>query len=166
MEQYEIPASRYLKNIQKALKRYRAKWIYIRFVGSQGGGVVVSENMKGKKLAVSRSKNGLDIKIDGGKVFFWEITTSGKIVFGNRWSIAYERFDKDGCAHYAHTSYPNPYASYTGPDDPDLPKVQNTIFRSCNRNYLIEVTFAGKVPIKNTGLVVGCNDRYNWEVDF
>lgn len=171
MEQYEIRANRYFKNIQKALRNYPVEWIYIRFIGSQGGKVIISENMKGKRLTISRGENGLNTKIDGKKVFFWEITArSGKIVFGNRWSIAYERFDEDGNVHYANTGYPNPYAPYTGPDDPDLPKVKNTIFRSGNRNYLIEITFSGKIPIKKTGLIPGCDGQYGsdytWEVYF
>ncbi len=164
MEQYEIPTGRYLKNIQKALRRFWVERVYIRFVGSQGGKVVISEDMKGKKLAISRGKNGLDIKIDGEKVFFYEITTSGDIVFGNRWSIAYERFDNAGRPHHAHTGYPNPYAPYTGPDDPDLPEVKKTILRSCNLNYLIEIIFSEKIPIKNVGLIPGYNDWYNWEI--
>lgn len=121
--------------------------------------------MKGKKLTVSREENGLNINIDGNKVFYYEITKSAGITFGNRWSIAYERFDDEGRMHHAYTGYPNLLESYTGPDDPLLPKVKNTIFRSRNRDYLIEITFSGKISIKNVGLVPGYSNCYNWKVN-
>ena len=165
MEQYEVPASRYLKNIRKALKYFQIEWIYIRFVGSRSGEVVISENMKSKKLTLGRRKNGLDIKIDGKKMFFYGIATSGNIIFGNSWSITYERSNKDGRIHHAHAGYPNPHAPYTGPNDLNLPEVKKTILRSCNRDYLIEITFSGKIPIKKTDSVQSYDDRYNWEID-
>ena len=169
MEQYELPPSRWFKNIQKALKRYRVERVYIRFVGSQGGKVQVSEDMKNRILTISRRGKGLDIEIDGERIFFWKVTESNNIIFGNRWSIAYERFDDDGCMHYAQSGYPNPPAPYTGPNDSSLPKIKNTIFRSCNRNYLIEITFSGKIPIKKIGQIPGRNSQYAcdmyWEID-
>lgn len=167
MEQYEIRPGRYFENIKSALKHFKAEWVYIRFVGSHGGGVVVSENLKNKKLVLRRRKTGLDIIIDGKKVFFYETTISKtNLISGERWAVAYERIDRKGRMHYAHCGYPNYYEPYTGPDDSRLPEAKRTIFRSANGTYLIEITFSGKIPIKKIGLVPGYKDWHYWELDF
>ena len=164
MEQYPIQPRQYLKNIRSALQHFRVEWVYIRPMGSRGGDVIVSENVKNSKLGMSQTKNGLDIKIGGKKVFCYEIKKSDNIDFGNRWSVAYERVDNDGRIHVAHTGYPNCYESYTGPDDPNLPAVKHTILRSCNLKYLIEITFIGKISIKKICLVPQYKDWYYWEI--
>src|SRR3989344_2398512 len=105
MEQYPIQPRQYLKNIRSALQHFRVEWVYIRPMGSRGGDVIVSENVKNSKLGMSQTKNGLDIKIGGKKVFCYEIKKSDNIDFGNRWSVAYERVDNDGRIHVAHTGY-------------------------------------------------------------
>ena len=110
MEQYELPRRSFLKNIRKALKHVKPEAIFIRFVGSRGGGVMVNEDLTNKTLSLFRAKDGLKILIDG----------------------------KEGFFHYAHSSYPNPQEPYTGPEDPALPPVRKSILRSVNREYLIE----------------------------
>lgn len=166
MEQYEILPSRYFKNIQLALKHFKVEEIYIRLRGSLGGTVIISKNLKGKKLAVSREKNGLNIIIDGKKVFFYRtrISKLNRLSGGERWSVAYERFYNDGRIHMAHTGYPNCYERYNGPDDPELPGVKRTVLRSCN-DHLIEISFFGKIPIKKAGLFPGYKDQYCWELN-
>ena len=136
MEQYEILPSRHFENIQLSIKHFKAEYIYIRLRGSLGGNIIVSKNLKDKKLAISHGKH---------------------------WSVAYERFYDDGRKHFL---YPEDWKQYqnNGPLDPNLPEVKKTILRSCN-DYLIEITFFGKIPIKKTGLVPGHKDWYYWELD-
>ncbi|OGY63780.1 MAG: hypothetical protein A3I89_02890 [Candidatus Harrisonbacteria bacterium RIFCSPLOWO2_02_FULL_41_11] len=166
MEQYEILPSRHFENIQLSIKHFKAEYIYIRLRGSLGGNIIVSKNLKDKKLAISHGKNGLNIIINGKKVFFYATVSLRKnllVDFGKHWSVAYERFYDDGRKHFL---YPEDWKQYqnNGPLDPNLPEVKKTILRSCN-DYLIEITFFGKIPIKKTGLVPGHKDWYYWELD-
>jgi len=164
MEQYQILVKRYFKNIQKALKNFQVEFLFVRFIGSQGGEVIISENINGKKLTVYRNKKVLVLKLDREKIFVYEIKKLKPISIGNRWFLAYQRFDSKDRMLHSHAGYPNQFEPYTGPDDPKLPEIRNTILRSCNEHYLIEITFSGKIPIKNVGLVPGYNNWYNWEI--
>src|SRR3989338_8407997 len=142
MEQYEILPSRHFENIQLALKHFKAEEIYIRLRGSLGGKVMLDKDLNGKKLTVTRGKNGLNIIIEGKKVFFYQSALSKQnLLRGDHWAVAYERFHEDGRKHFL---YPNDWERYqnNGPSDPNLPKVKRTILRSCH-NYLIEITFSG-----------------------
>lgn len=166
MEQYEIPTNRYFENIQKALKHFQAKHIFIRFMGSLGGKTVFNEKVKDKKLSITREKYGIWIKINGKKSFFYEIkkrSTGG--CWGSEWSIAYRRFYPDGKEHLARGCYPNSFEKYLGPKDPRLPEVKQTIFRVGNESYLLEITFSVKIPIKKVSLIPGYKDIYYWEID-
>src|SRR3989338_1254648 len=134
MEQYEIPPDRHFRNIQRAIKNLKAEYIYIRLRGSLGGTVIISEALKGKKLAISRGKNSLNIIIDGKKVFAYKLVLSKSAelvgLSGKRWSMAYERFYEDGRKHFL---YPDNWERFqnNGPLDQNLPKVKTTILRSC-----------------------------------
>ncbi|MDO8430047.1 MAG: hypothetical protein Q7S73_01610 [bacterium] len=164
MEKYEILPDRYFENIQLALKHFKPERIYIRLRGSLGGKVIISKNLKGKKFAIGHRKYGLNIIIGGKKVFFYRTAISKRNrLGGDRWSVAYERFYSDSRIHMAHTGYPNYYEPYDGPDDLKLPEVKRTILRSAN-DYLIEITFSGKIPIKKAGLFPGYKDQYYWEL--
>ena len=167
MEQYEIPPDRYFENIQLALKHFKAEWIYIRLCGSLGGKVIISKKLKRGELAIARSKNGLNIIINGKKVFVYKLSLSKSKdsvgLTGKRWAIAYERFYEDGRRHFL---YPDEWERFqdNGPLDPSLPKVKRTILRSCH-DYLIEITFSGKIPIKKLSLVPGYQNWHYWKLD-
>lgn len=165
MEQYEILPSRYFSNIQLALKHFKVEEIYIRLRGSLGGTVIISKNLKNKKLAITRKKNGLNIIIDGKKVFFYRtrISKLNRLSGGERWAIAYERFYGDGRKHFL---YPDEWEWYqkNGPLDSTLPQIKKTILRSCN-DYLIEIIFSEKIPIKKLSLVPGHQNWYYWELN-
>lgn len=170
MEQYEIEPRFFFRCIKKAVSHFNPEYIYIRFVGSKGGEVVISEDLRNKKLEIVRNKKGLNILIDGEKKFLYEIADKASLS-GKSWGVAYERrrFDskypmlaKIGIMHYAHCAYPNPYESYTGHDDPRLPPVYRTILRSVNLNYLIEITFPGKIPIKKYREMPEYEDWFYW----
>lgn len=171
MEQYEIEHRLFFQCIEKAVAQFNPECIFIRFVGSRGGEIIVSENLNGKKLSVLKKRNGLSIVINGAEKFFYE--TSDKLVPGKKWAVAYERrrFDskypllaKTGVIHYAHCAYPNPYESYTGPDDPNLPPIYKTILRSANLCHFIEITFPGKIPIKKYRKMPGYPDWFYWTI--
>lgn len=155
MEQYEIEHQFFFRSIKKAVTHFKPEHVYIRFVGSKGGEIIVSENLKGEKLSILGKRNGLSISIDGKEKFLYD--TSHQLVSGKKWAVAYERrrFDskdpalaKIGILHYGHCAYPNPYEPYTGPDDPNLPPVYKTTLRSANLCHYIDITFPGKIPIK------------------
>lgn len=169
MEQYEIPTNRYFENIQKALKHFQAKHILIRFVGSAGGKKVFDKNLKDKKLSIGREKNGIWIEINGKQSFFFAIKKMKGIkrgyIWGSHWLIAYDRLYENGRPHISRIGYPNQQEPYTGPDDPNLPKVKQTILRASNEDYLIEIIFPGKIPIKKIASCPDSKDLYNWEVD-
>ena len=167
MEQYEILPERYFENIQLALKNFKPEWIYIRLRGSLGGQVVISKSLKGKKFSIAREKNGLNIIINSKRVFVYKLSLSESKdlagLTGKRWAVAYERFYDDGRKHFL---YPDAWERYqrNGPVDSPLPKIKKTILRSCH-DYLIEIGFSGKIPIKKTGLVPGYQNWYYWELD-
>ncbi len=170
MEQYEIEQRFLFRCIKKAVTHFNPEYVYIRFVGSQGGEVVVSEKLKGRKLEVVREKKGLGIIVGGEKKFLYEFEDKS-LISGKKWSVAYERrrFDskdpkmaKIGIMHYASCGYPNPLEPYTGPEDPLLPPVYKTILRSVNRHYLIEITFPGKIPIKKYRKMSYYPDWFYW----
>ena len=106
MEQYEVLPSRHFKNIKLVLKHFKPERIYVRLRGSLGGTVIVDINLKGKKLAITRGKNGLNIIINGKKVFVYKLSLSESKdlvgLTGKRWAVAYERFYEDGRKHFLY----------------------------------------------------------------
>ena len=171
MEQYEISSSRYYPALCDALKYFQAESVYIRLVGSCGGTVKVDEDVCQKELSFRRRRKGLEIIIDGQVRFLFEQSSPKKYVgvTGKRWSIAFFRIDEQGRMHHASTGYPNfqePHIS--GPDDPQLPKVKQTIFRACNQDHLIEVTFIGKIPIRRLNRKIFPKHEYwyYWDLDY
>lgn len=169
MEQYEIPPSRYRLILRDALKYFKAEYVYIRLVGSKGGTVKISEDIRQKSLTLKQSKKGLKIIIDGKEKFLFETWSIKKDnLSGKRWSIAFYREDSKGRMHHASTGYPNGLEPYTGPDDPKLPEAKQTIFRAVNHDHFIEITFSGKIPIRRLNkLVINTTpDWYYWDLDY
>ncbi len=168
MEQYEIPPGKYYQTLCLASEHFKAEHVFIRLVGSCGGTVKVAENIKQKKLQLKLSKDGLRIIIDSRERFLFKMTSVKKDtgISGKCWSIAFLRIDEQGRMHFGSTGYPNSIDPYTGPDDPRLPEVKQTIFRSINRDHLIEITFLGKIPIRRLSkLVFNTPNWYYWEID-
>ena len=168
MEQYEIPPGRYYKILCDALKYFKAEYVYVRLVGSKGGMIKLSEDVRQKSLVLKQSRKGLRIIIDGKERFLFEVWSVKKdSLSGKRWSIAFFRVSEKGVMHYAHTGYPNSLEPYTGPDDPRLPEVKKTIFRTVNHDHLIEITFSEKIPIRRLNKLI--NDTpgwYYWDLDY
>ena len=170
MEQYEIPPRRYHKILCDALKYFKAEYVYVRLVGSKGGTVKLAEDIRQKSLTLKQSRKGLRIIIDGKDKFLFETETwsvkKGKLS-GKRWSIAFYRENEKGVMHFGCTGYPNCQEPYTGPDDPRLPKVKQTIFRTVNHNHFIEITFSGKIPIcRLNKLVNNIMGWHYWDLDY
>ena len=169
VEQYELSPQNYYRFISYAIKHFKAEFVFIRLVGSRGGTVKVSEDVRGKKLVAIRCRDGLKIIINNQEIFLFKTTSVKKNdrLSGKCWAIAYYRVDDDGKMHFASTGYPNLQEFYTGPDDPRLPKVKQTIFRSVNDDHLIEITFSGKIPIRcSNKLVSRIPGWYYWVIDY
>ncbi len=162
MEQYELHPSEYFDSICYALQHFKVGNIFIRLVGSQGGTVKVNEDIRRKKLELKRCRAGLRIIIDGKEVFLYKQTSFQKDtkLSGKMWSLAYLRIGPNGLMFHGRSGYPNPSDYYTGPDDPRLPKVRQTTFRSVNADHLIEIHFSGKIPIQRTNRLV--TPRIDW----
>lgn len=171
MEQYEIPPRICIAVIQKILSRHFPERIFICRVGSRGGDIILDEKLFGKILAIKETLSGLVISINGKNKFIFEFT-DGSLpgekpawIWGKKWAVAYERIKPDGVMHCACTGYPNLQEPYTGPDDIRLPEARRTILRSTNGTHLIEITFAGKIPIKKSYPFDKKNGIYYWTYD-
>lgn len=168
MEQYEIPPGRYYQTLCYALKHFKVEHVFIRLVGSRGGTVKIDVNILRQNLKLKHSKDGLGIIVDDKECFLFRTTSVKKDtrLSGKCWSIAFLRIDEEGRMHFGSTGYPNLIDPYTGPDDPQLPEVKQTILRSVNQDHLIEITFLGKIPIRCLGkLVFNTPNWYYWEID-
>lgn len=152
MEQYEIRPADCNKTIQTALKYFPPEKLFIRRVGSQGGGVAINKNLKNGQLVIKYSKSSFKFMIDGKEAFLFEFKKSAgdAYVWGKNWSLAYERIDSKGRTNFASAGYPYPGSIYDGPDDPRLPIPETTILRCVNRNYFVEIVFKDKIPIRKT----------------
>lgn len=160
MEQYEIAPKSHVEVLQKIIAKYKPEAILIRFVGSVGGGVVVSEDLSNKKLELEKVKNGIEVHIDGKMRFFYE-NLKERLNSGRAWSLGYIRINGKGIRQYASAGYPNPQApGISGPDDSQLSPIHETVLRSVNDMYFIEITISGKVPVRDTGREV--IDSISW----
>lgn len=170
MEQYEIPPGRYYQVLCDSLKYFQAENVFIRLAGSAGGTVKVNEDVREKTLSLKRRRNGLEIIIDGQTHFLFEQASQKKDEgTGKCWAVAFMRIDPNGRIHCASTGYPNHQEpGILGPDDLQLPEVRQTIFRAVNWNHLIEIAFAGKIPIRRTDRTVFSRNPswYYWDIDY
>lgn len=149
MEQYVIDPLIYYETIRKALTNFRAKHIFIRYMGSAGGKIIINECLDGKIININKTTDGLLILIDERERFLYKIYKEGLA----NWAIAY--FRKIGL-----------YLSI-GPNFPDeaLPPVKETILRSANHSFLMEITFEGKIPLRVLSLPTKERSCYFWEID-
>lgn len=169
MEQYEIRPSKFYQSLCFALEHFQIQWVYIRLRGSMGGTIKVSEDMATKKLTLRRCREGMRVIIDGEEKFLFIMTPYRKYtsLSGKKWAIAYNRIDEQGRMFAGSTGYPNSIDTYTGPDDPMLPGIESTTFRSCNSDHLIEISFVGKIPIRCLNILVNKSipGWPYWEID-
>jgi hypothetical protein len=137
MEQYELVLDKVYENIQYCLKNYKAKRIFIRLVGSMGGTKKVNEDLENRTFDIKQVFDGLSILIDGSEVFKFEQEGD----WGKSFSLGYKR-DPD------ETGVISALSTGINPDDPNLPPVNTSFFRSCNYYHLLEIYFEGKIPLK------------------
>jgi len=124
-------------DIQHCLKNYPAERIFIRLVGSMGGTRKVNELLEKRKLSVKRVRGGLSILIDSSEVFLFDQSKWWR----RRFTLAYERDPNiTGIIPCLQTGI--------NPDNPNLPPVNTSFFRSCNYDPLLEIYFKGKIPLK------------------
>ena len=86
MEQYEIYRTSYFEIIQRVVKTYKPEAIFIRFIGSRGGGVVGDEDLTNKVLELKKVTGGFKVFIDGEEKFFYR--TTGNRSHGRCWAVA------------------------------------------------------------------------------
>lgn len=167
MEQYEIPVRSCNVTLQTVLRNCKPKYIFIRWTGSRGGGIVLDEDLTDKTLELVKTADGFEIRINGDKKFLFEFKKDDRIKmwWGKRWSIAYKRIDEDGRMVIAHACYPNPYDPYDGPDDSRLPNPVETHLRAVNLTHYIEISFPGKIPIKRSYVMIKRANWYYWIID-
>ena len=139
MEQYELAQETVYKDLKYCLKNYKAKSIFIRLVGFRGGTIKVNETIENKTLNIKKVPKGLSILIGGSKVFLYKQDKT----WGQSFSLAYERI-KDG--RYGKLVVMLPEG--INPEDPNLPPVNTSFFRSVNFDHLLEIYFEGKIPLK------------------
>jgi len=123
------------KNLRKCIDNYVADEIYIRLVGSMGGTTKLEENLKNKKLDFKKDKSGLYILINKEEKFHFPLENYYK-----GFSLAYERFEKDGRVVMLSTNL--------NPNDSSLPEPSRSFLRTVMDNHLMEIYFKGKIPIK------------------
>jgi len=137
---YTIYPSQCITSLQNALKYFIPAHIFVRDWSTRGGKVLLSESLEGKKLTFKEIKMGLLFFIDGKNVFLFE--SVGK-KWHKEWSVEYEHEQlingKRVLMHHNNNENPN---------DPNFPEPKRTILRSGNGLHLIEMTFDGKIPIK------------------
>lgn len=150
MEQYDLALDKVYGDILYSLENYKAKRIFIRLVGSKiskyrGKKPEIDEDLESKTLSIKQTEEGLSILIDGSEVFMFEqeerLDSPGEY-WGKNFSVGYERDpdEKTGVIPRLPTGI--------NPDDPNLPPVNTSSFRCTNKDYLLEIFFEGKIPLK------------------
>jgi len=146
MEQYQLLKRSFFSSLQKALSYSAPTMIFVRLMGSRGGNTILREELKNKKLEIKQEEKKLLFLIDGKQCFAYEYIYDDSY---KSWGVAYERI-VDGRKFISQTGFPNLYDKYSGPNDPRLPEPDETILRSCNGKYLVEITILGKIPIERS----------------
>ena len=139
MEQYWMPKKFDFKNLRLCLDNYPADFLYIRLVGSMGGTVKVSENLKGKVFDFRKNKSGLYLLVDSNEAFHFPL-----IDYQKGFSLAYERIEstEDGVGRMIMLSHGiDPY-------DPSLPEPKRSFLRIVLDHHLMEIFFKGRVHLK------------------
>ncbi len=139
MEQYFTRSEMNLQTLRFCLDNYVADELFIRLVGSKGGGIKVNEKIGKGKLDFKKDDAGLYFLIGSKEVFHFpwkDVGTRAGIGF----SIAFER------------SYPGgrEVALGTGidPYDPKLPGPKRSALVECVDDHLLKIFFKGRIDLK------------------
>lgn len=139
MEQYWMPKELDFDNLRLCLDKYRPDFLFIRLVGSHGGTVKVSENLRGRALDFRKNAGGLRVLIGANEVFHFPLKDYQK-----GFSLAYERVQptEDGIGRLVMLS--------TGidPYDHELPEPRKSVLRTVLDGHLMEIFFEGRVHLK------------------
>lgn len=134
-----MPKRSDFRNLRLCLENYSADSLYIRLVGSMGGTVKVDEDLRDKTLNFKKNKSGLFMFVDSCEVFHFPLRDYQK-----GFSLSYERVEPtdDGIGRMIMLS--------TGidPYDPALPEPRRSLLRTVLDNYLMEISFAGRINLK------------------
>ena len=134
-----MPKKLDFKNLRICLDSYQAEFLYIRLVGSKGGGVKINESLDGRILDFKKGSSGLHLFIDSGEVFHFPLKDYSK-----GFSLAYERVkpSEDGIGRLVMLSHGiDPY-------DPNLPEPQRSFLRNVFDDHLMEIFFKGRINLK------------------
>lgn len=134
MEQYWMPKELDFENLRFCLDNYPIDSLRIGDCGVHG---ITKINEKlNRRILDFRLENGLDILIDNGVVFHFDLRDYDK-----GFSLAYERFFEDG-SMYVQRGIPD------NPDNEGLPKPRRSFFRIALDSNEMEIFFGGRIPIK------------------
>lgn len=149
MEQYLLSSDVYYENIRRVIDNFQPKHIFIRRVASEGGKVVVDENLNEKTLDIIDSSKGVLIVIDGKIRFFLKFSR----ISGPHFVIEYFMGNR--------VRFPG----IVDPNDIPDPLVKESFLRSSNNTYLMEIMFDGKIPLR----VYSPKNKHRgwdlWEID-
>ena len=123
------------ENLRMCLDNYSAENIFIRGVGSCGGGVKINKNLKDKVLDFEKNSSGLHVLIDSNEVFHFPLKH-----YFNGFSLAYERFDKNDVIIFSGRGI-DPY-------DVNLPEPKKSLLRNSFDDCLVEINFNGRVDLE------------------
>jgi len=155
VEQYELDPRFRAQNVERITKHFHPIHVFIRRVGSRGGGVIVSEGVRYKTATITRVTNALLVSIDGVVRFTYiQSPPRARFEWGRKFSIAYERDPY----FPASTGFDDPY------DDQKYPPIHRSVLRGANVDYLLEITFDGVIPLEKAKLWVA--PMYYWRIKF
>ena len=155
MEQYEL--NNFYPDLRHALKHFKPIFLFVRPRGSLDEEVKQTLVRIGQKIAPQTlevkktvDEKSLSVRLDGKEVFVYELDE----ICGNRFSLAYERNrDASGVVPCLPTGIDT--------NDETLPSVHTSMFRSANYNYLIGISFEGKIPLR---FAAWYNSRHDWKM--
>ena len=153
MEQYWMRKRNDLSNLKRALRHYTPTNIYIRDCGGYNpdgsfraqGLRKVNQDLEGKLLQFVELHNNLFVCINKSRIFTFNNFSKRYKGF----SLAYERTEqtKDGPRMVMLPSGFNPY-------DCHLPEPDSSILRTIIDEHLMEITFKGRVHLKQDGWLI------------
>jgi len=141
MDVYSLPKSLDIKNLRYCLDNYVADSLLIRRKGSEGGQMLISEYLEGKRLDFQEKNLEMDLTIDGQAVFHFPLNR-----YTHGFSMGYERPPIPG--HPADAEHSLPLMGGKDPDDPSLISPTRSVLRHILDGCLLEIYFTGKVPLQ------------------
>lgn len=134
MEQYEISPRRLKGDLLYCLRTFPQLRLYVRETSGFGGREIINEALQ-NNLNIIRGPEGLLLFTSEDRPFQFKQSPL-------KFSIAYERFPDQ------RTGIIPALATSINPDDTKLPDVNMSFFRSANYQYLVEIYFRGKIPLR------------------